>query len=79
MNCSLNRFLSWRVNSELPKTLFFRCFLNHDIVLNSVFFFYSGSSVLHRLCLVVASRGFSLVAVLGLLIAGTSLVAEDGL
>ena len=35
--------------------------------------------MLHRLCLVVASRGFSLVAVLGLLIAGTSLVAEDGL
>ena len=35
--------------------------------------------MLHRLCLVVASGGFFLVAVLGLLIAGTSLVAEDGL
>ena len=34
--------------------------------------------MLHRLCLVVASGGYFLVAVLGLLTAGTSLVAEDG-
>ena len=33
----------------------------------------------HRLSLVVASRGYSLVAVCGLLIAVTSLVAEQGL
>ena len=33
----------------------------------------------HRLSLVVPSRGYSLVAVCGLLIAVTSLVAEQGL
>ena len=39
----------------------------------------SGSSLLIRLSLVVSSRGYSLVAVHGLLIAVAPLVAENGL
>ena len=39
----------------------------------------AGSSLLHGLSLVVVSRGYSLVAVCGLLTALASLVAEHGL
>ena len=56
----------------------FELFFLH-VYFYSFIFGCAGSSLLHGLSLVVVSRGYSLVAVCGLLTALASLVAEHGL